>query len=135
MSCPNTCYVLTPNQHVGAWKVGFMPEWLMREYLARRGNARFTPEKLRKARCELLGEYPHQINIEGRLLSRWFFAVETQPEVGEAAYDAGAEILYGFFHKVLSEYDWHGLTDLGKQILQCCFDRGSVEDYKSLISF
>ena len=134
VSCPNTCYVLTPNQHVGAWKVGFMPQWLMREYLARRGNAKFTPESLRTARCELLGEYPHQIQIEGRLLSRWFFAVETQPEVGEAAYDAGANMLYEFFHKVLGEYDWDDLTDLGRQILQCCFDRGSVDDYKALIS-
>jgi hypothetical protein len=135
INCPNTCYVLTPNQHVGAWKVGFMPQWLMREYLARRGNARFTPEQLRTSRCALLGEYPHQINIEGRLLSRWFFAVESQPEVGEEAYDYGSEILYQFFHKLLSEYEWDQMAGLGRQILQCCFDRGSVEDYKSLITF
>ena len=135
LSSPNTCYVLTPNQHVGAWRVGFMPQWLMREYLARRGNARFTPEQVRTSRCALLGEYPHQINIEGRLLSRWFFAVDSQPEVGEAAYDRGAEILYEFFHNVIKEYDWDDVTDLGRQILQCCFDRGSVEDYKALIKF
>lgn len=132
-SCPNTCYVLTPNQHVGAWRVGFMPQWLMREYIARRGNARFSPEKLRTSRCTLLGEYPHQINIEGRLFSRWFFAVDTQPEVGEDAYDIGAEILYNFFQKSLMVYEWDTLTDLGKQIFQCFYDRGSVEDFKALM--
>lgn len=135
VSCPHTCYVLTPNQHVGAWKVGFMPQWLMREYLARRGNARFSPETLRNSRCSLLGELPHQIQIEGRLLSRWFFAVDTQPEVGEEAYDKGAENLYDFFHEVLLQYDQQDLTDLGRKIIQCCLDRGSVQDYKGLISF
>ena len=35
----NTRYILTPNQHVGAWKRGFMPQWVAREYLARRGTA------------------------------------------------------------------------------------------------
>ncbi len=133
VTCPQTCYVLTPNQHIGAWKVGFMPQWLMREYLARRGNARFAPETVRASRCALLGEYPHQIQIEGRLLSRWFLAVDTQPEVGEEAYDFGANVLYDFFHKTLMEYEWEALTGLGKDILQCCFDRGSVEDYKALI--
>lgn len=132
---PHTCYVLTPNQHVGAWKVGFMPQWLMREYLARRGNARFSPESLRTSRCALLGEYPHQIQIEGRLISRWFFAVDSQPEVGEEAYDRGADILYDFFHHILRQYDQNDLTDLGKKIIQCCLDRGSVDDYKALISF
>lgn len=132
-SCPNTCYVLTPNQHVGAWRVGFMPQWLMQEYIARRGNARFSPEKLRTARCTLLGEYPHQINIEGRLFSRWFFAVDTQPEVGEDAYDIGAEILYNFFQKSLMVYEWDTLTDLGKQIFQCFYVRGSVDDFKALL--
>ena len=133
--CPHTSYVLTPNQHVGAWKVGFMPQWLMREYLARRGHAHFNPQNLRTSRCALLGEYPHQIQIEGRLLSRWFFAVDTQPEVGEAAYDRGGEILYDFFHQVLHQYDPNDLTDLGRRIIQCCLDRGSVTDYKALISF
>jgi hypothetical protein len=134
-TCPDTSYVLTPNQYVGAWKVGFMPQWLMREYLARRGHARFLPENLRPARCTLLGEYPHQIQIEGRPLSRWFFSVDTQPEVGPEAYDQGANQLYEFFHEILRQYDQEALTPLGRQIIQCCLDRGSLADYKSLIYF
>ncbi|MDY6868737.1 MAG: DUF4914 family protein, partial [Chloroflexota bacterium] len=105
------------------------------EYLARRGHARFEPENLREARCALLGEYPHQIQIEGRLLSRWFFAVDTQPEVGEAAYDQGAEMLFNFFHRILQQYDMEALTPLGREIIQCCLDRGSLADYKALIAF
>lgn len=134
-SSPDTSYVLTPNQHVGAWKVGFMPQWLMREYLARRGHARFLPENVRPARCPLLGEYPHQIQIEGRPLSRWFFAVDSQPEVGPEAYDQGAELLYTFFHEILRQYDQEALTPLGREIIQCCLDRGSLAEYKSLIAF
>jgi hypothetical protein len=132
---PDTIYVLTPNQHVGAWKVGFMPQWLMREYLARRGHARFSPENLRPARCTLLGEYPHQIQLEGRFISRWFFAVDSQPEVGPEAYDQGAEQLYVFFHDILRQYDQDALTPLGRQIIECCLDRGILEDYKTLIQF
>ncbi|MBN2048711.1 MAG: DUF4914 family protein [Anaerolineaceae bacterium] len=130
---PNTRYILTPNQYVGAWKVGFMPQWISREYLARRGSAKFPEDNKRPARCALLGETPHQIQLEGRFLSRWFLQVETQPEVGLEAYDQGAEILYQFFHKVLREYDANELTPLGRQIIDCCLDRGAVDDYRALL--
>ena len=33
--CPKTLNVLIPNQHIGAYKIGFMSEWVAREYLAR----------------------------------------------------------------------------------------------------
>lgn len=112
-----------------------MPQWLMREYLARRGHARFSPENLRTARCTLLGEYPHQIQLEGRLISRWFFAVDSQPEVGPEGYDQGAEQLYAFFHDILRQYDQDALTPLGRKIIECCLDRGSLADYKALIHF
>ncbi len=31
----HTRYILTPNQYVGVWEMGFMPQWLTRDYLAR----------------------------------------------------------------------------------------------------
>jgi hypothetical protein len=40
-----TRHVLFPNQQVGAWKAGFMPQWIIREYLARRGNKPFDGQK------------------------------------------------------------------------------------------
>jgi hypothetical protein len=55
MDTPNTRYTLTPNQHIGTWKVGFKPQLLMREYLTRRGNARLRIDQYQFARCPLLG--------------------------------------------------------------------------------
>lgn len=126
-------HIICPNQHVGAWKVGFMPQWIAREYLARRGTARFRPEQLRPARCPLLGHTLHQLQVEGRLIARWFLQVDTQPEVGEAAYDQGAEILYAFFRKCLADFNDPDLDPLGKMIIDCCLDQGTIEDYEKLI--
>jgi hypothetical protein len=128
-----TGYILTPNQYIGAWKVGFMPQWLTREYLARHGSAKFKPEQLRPSRCSLLGSTLHQMQIEGRLLSRWFLQVETQPEVGVEAYDIGATMLSDFFKQCLQDFLENDLDPLGKTIVECCMDDGKVEDYEVLI--
>lgn len=45
LSTPDTLFTLSPNQHVGAWKTSFSPQWIMREYLARRGSNPFRPER------------------------------------------------------------------------------------------
>lgn len=126
-------HILCPNQHVGAWRVGFMPQWIAREYLARRGVAKFRPEQLRPARCPLLGYAMRQVHVEGRTVGSWFLQVEVQPEVGEEAYDQGAEILRKFFHKCLAEYQDPDLDPLGQQIITCCLDGGKLEDYERLI--
>jgi hypothetical protein len=41
-----TRYILVPNQHIGAYKTGFVPQWLTREFLARRGGVRFRSDHL-----------------------------------------------------------------------------------------
>ena len=128
-----TRHILCPNQYVGAWKVGFMPQWIAREYLARRGSARFKPDQLKPARCPLLGYTPSQLQVEGRPLSNWFLQVETQPEVGEAAYDQGAEMLRRFFLDCLTHFDTPDLAPLGKTIIECCRDGGAIHDYERLI--
>lgn len=128
-----TRHILCPNQHIGAWQVGFMPQWIAREYLARRGSARFKPDQIMPARCALLGYLPRQLLVEGRMISNWFMQVETQPEVGEAAYDAGAAMLREFFRSCLADFDAPELMPLGRRIIQCCLDDGSVQDYESLI--
>ena len=128
-----TRYVLIPNQYIGAWHVGFMPEWIAREYLARRGSSRFRPEQIRPARSSLLGYAMHQLQIEGQQVARWFLQVNTQPEVGDEVYDQGSKMLYEFFYTFLKEFDDPQLDPLGKQIIQCCLDQGSVSDYEGLI--
>ena len=125
--------ILSPNQHIGAWKVGFMPQWIAREYLARRGVARFRPDQLRPARCSLLGYTLRHLHIEGRLIPEELLHVDTQPEVGEAAYDEGAQILSDFFHRCLAEFVSPELLPLGRQIIACCLDDGTVDQYESLI--
>jgi hypothetical protein len=128
-----TRHILVPNQHIGAWKVGFMPEWIAREYLARRGSARFRSDQIRPARCPLLGYTLHQLHVEGSLIARWFLQVNTQPEVGDAAYDRGAEILYEFFRTQLSLFLQDDLDPLGRQIIECCLEGGSAADYETII--
>jgi len=128
-----TRYVLCPNQYVGVWRTGFMPEWIMREYLARRGAARWMPGQIRPARCALLGYALHQFQVEGRFVSRWFLQVNTQPEVGNAGYDAGALQLYDFFDEQVDLYRSEDLDPLGHRIIECFRDRGTVEDYNELI--
>jgi hypothetical protein len=129
----DTRYILCPNQYVGAWQVGFMAQWIAREYLARRGVAQFSPEQIRPARCPLLGYTLHQLHVEGRMIARWFLQVDTQPEVGEAAYDQGADILYQFFRHCLADFYEPELAPLGRQIIECCLEGGTVEDYERLI--
>ncbi|MBN2006711.1 MAG: DUF4914 family protein [Anaerolineae bacterium] len=128
-----TRYILVPSQNIGAWRVGFMPQWVTREFLARRGSAPFKPEQLRATRCPLLGYRLHHLQVEGRMITNYLTKVEIQPELGEEAYDIGAGILYDFFRKCLKEFDSPDLLPLGRQIMECCLDEGSVADYEALI--
>jgi hypothetical protein len=130
---PNVRYTLTPNQHVGAWQVSFMPEWVAREYLGRRGIAKFPRDKLLPARCPLLGYTLQTMQIEGTTLPSWLLRVDEQPEVGCAGYDAGAEILAGFFCHELSAFQLDQLDPLGRRIIECCCDGGSVSDYEAFL--
>ncbi len=128
-----TRFILVPNQHIGAWETGFMPQWMTRDYLARRGVARFQPGQIAPARCPLLGYALQTMRIEGVQISRWFLEVNTQPEVGDEAYDQGAQILQEFFIKCLRQFANQDLSQLGRDIIQCCIDGGSVDDYESLL--
>ncbi len=130
---PRTRFVLTPNQHVGAWRTGFMPQWLAREYMARRGGAKFRSDQLKPARCPLLGYALDSMQIEGLTIPHWFLEVQTQPEVGEAAYDRGASILHEFFVKHLTPYlEESDLHPEGRRIIQCALDGGGVKDFEAL---
>jgi hypothetical protein len=133
LATPKVRYVLCPNQHIGAWRVGFMPQWIMREYLARRGLAKFMPEQVVPSLCPLLGYAMKSLMIEGQTLTSWFLRVETQPEVGEEAYNRGALMLQDFFEKNLRKFLEDDLHPLGRRIIDCCLSDGSLADYCSLI--
>lgn len=133
LDTPKVKYILVPNQHIGAWKVSFMPQWITREYMARRGGAEFDETQVQPCRCPLLGWSPSSIVVEGRPIGSWFFNVENQPEVGQEAYDQGAAILREFFLKELENFKDPDLLPLGKQIIDCCLSNGNIEDYAALI--
>lgn len=91
MKTTKTRNILIPNQHIGSWEVGFMAQWVIREYLARRGMASFKKLNLKPARHPLAGYIPGGIHVEGTAISQKFLDVSNQPQVGAAAYDAGSK--------------------------------------------
>jgi hypothetical protein len=133
-STPAVRYTLTPNQHVGAYKVSFMPQWIAREYLARRGAAKFRPEQLVAARCPVLGYTLESMQVEGTPIHHSFLRVNEQPDVGKTGYDAGANILMDFFHRELKKFLQPKLDPLGHKIIECCMNNGSIEDYEKLLA-
>jgi hypothetical protein len=130
---PRTRYTLVPNQYIGAWKVGFKPQLLMREYLTRRGNAKLRSEQYQIARCPLLGFEFNYITIESEKIPTRLLKVYKQAEVETAGYDAGAEILYDFFRRELQQYLTPELNPTGRRIIETCLEGGTMEDYLELI--
>jgi hypothetical protein len=59
--------------------------------------------------------------------------VDTQPEVGEKAYDEGAQLLTEFFHRELKQFLTPDMDPLGRKIIECCLQGGQLSDYDSLI--
>jgi hypothetical protein len=133
METPKVRYILTPNQHIGCWATSFMPQWIAREYLARRGGAKFSRKQVKPSRCPLLGYTPGTIMVEGRMIGPLFFEVDQQPEVGAAAYDKGAEILEAFFRRELEQFLVKDISPIGRRIIECCLSKGTIEDYESIL--
>jgi len=130
---PSTRYVLIPNQHIGCYKVGFMPQWLMREYLARRGSARFKQDQLAPARLPLLGYCLESLKIDGQFIRKAFLRPETQAEVGLDGYDEGAKQLVDFAKRELEKFDVPELDPLGRKIIESCMNDALLDEYLDII--
>jgi hypothetical protein len=133
LETPKVRYILCPNQHIGVWKTGFMPQWIAREYLARRGGARFSHDLVTPARCPLLGYALRSITVEGQTLPGILLRVETQKEVGPDAYDLGAVMLSNFFHEQLEDFLHPELHPLGREIIEGCLGGCDVTAYEKFI--
>lgn len=129
LQTPRVSYTLTPNQHIGAWKVGFKPQLLMREYLTRRGSLRLREDQYQQARCSLLGYELNYLTIEGAKIPSRFLKVYRQNEVGEAGYDAGAQMLNEFFKREVKKFMTNELNPIGRDIINVCLHDGTLEDY------
>ena len=131
---PATRYVLIPNQHIGAWKVGFNAQWIAREYLARRGGAKFRPHQIEPARCPLLGYAMRSLQVEGVQIAHWFLRTETQPEIGIETYDKGARMLADFFKREIATYlEDADLDPSGQAIIRACLDGADLATYERLM--
>jgi len=129
----NTRYLLIPNQHIGAYEVGFMPQWIAREYIARRGSARIKQEHLVESRCPLLGYSLESLKIDGQYMRKEFLQPELQKDVGPEVYDLGADMLMKFFRSEIEDYNTDELDPLGREIVGAFLDNASLQDYISLM--
>ncbi|HEX4285345.1 MAG TPA: DUF4914 family protein [Terracidiphilus sp.] len=134
VATPETRYVLLPNQHIGAWRVGYMAEWIAREYLARRGSAKFGREQVAEAPFPLLGYIPNQLRVEGSMIPRVFLRVEEQIQGGPEVYEEGARQWREFFARELKPFLIPDLDPLGHRIIEACLDGATQEDYRRLIA-
>jgi hypothetical protein len=130
---PQTRFVLIPNQYIGAYHVGFKPEWIAREYLARRGSAKFPSDKVIESRCPLLGWSLRQIRVNGQVIPKGMLNVYEQLEVGEEGYDAGARILVDFFKEQLQQFRTPELSELGQRIIDLAMDDASLQEYAEIL--
>jgi hypothetical protein len=133
LATPSTRYVLIPNQHIGCYQVGFMPQWISREYIARRGGIRFRPEHLYPARCPLLGFGINNLKVDGQFIYQGLLRPEMQPEVGIEAYDKGAKELTQFFKAELKKFLTPDLHPIGKQIIELCLADADMTKYLEII--
>ena len=131
LSCPRTLNVLIPNQHIGAYNVGFMSEWVSREYLCRH-NGEVKSRHLTPARCPLFGFALLDMKLDGQFIRPTFLRPETQSKLGERGYDAGAKILTDFFKSEIAQFDTEELAPLGREIIRCCLNDGKLDDYLAL---
>lgn len=126
-------YILTPNQHIGAWEVGFMPQWLAREFLVLYGNKPIFKNMLKPAKESLLGYVLKGIELPDVMVPREFVEVDLQPEVGEKAYKAGAKQLRKFFEEELKKYLTPELDPLGKAIIEAFLRGATVEEFEAFM--
>ena len=128
LDTPKTLNVLIPNQYIGAYHVGFMGEWLAREYLARR-NGIVRLKHLVPSRCPIFGYSLDEMKIDGQYIRRTFLRPELQSKLGFEGFDAGAKILTDFIKEQIQQFMTDELDPIGRQILELCLRDAPLEDY------
>lgn len=131
LNTSGTLNILIPNQYIGAYEVGFAGEWLVREYLARRGGT-IGEKHLVPARCPLFGYALDEMIINSQLVPAPLLRPELQSDLGAAAYDLGAQKLTDFFKAELDAYDIAKLDPLGRKIIALFLSNAPVEEYVRL---
>ena len=131
LNAPNTLNILIPNQHIGAYQIGFMGEWLAREYLARR-NGTVRMKHLVPARNPIFGFSLDEMKIDGQYVRRTFLRPELQSKLGYEGYDAGAKILTDFIKEQVQQFMTDDLDPIGRQIIELCLRDAPLEEYLAI---
>ncbi len=132
---PNTKNILIPNQYIGVWQVGFMGEWLTRDYLSNTYNNEYADKILWEdgiiqSKCPLLG---YNITEGINVVPNYLYDVEKQPEVGEEGFAKGSDILSEFFRKEIRKFRRPEMDKDGLKIIQACMDGAGVSEYQDLL--
>ena len=128
---PKTLNILIPNQHIGPYKIGFMAEWIVREYLARR-SCTIMGKHLVESRCPLFGYSLDEMKIDGQFIRLSYLRPELQSRIGEKGYDECAKILTDFFKEELKQFLVPELDPLGRQIIELCLNDAPLSEYLKL---
>ena len=132
LDTPRTRYVLIPNQNIGAYKTGFAPQWVIREFLARWGSAKFRPDQIQESRTPLLGYSLNTLKMNDIQIPPGLLQVNRQVEVGNEGYDKGAKILIDFFKKELKEFLVPDLDPFGEKIIKAFLNDSPLEEFTKL---
>jgi hypothetical protein len=110
------------------------PQWIMREYLARRGSNPFRPEALIPARCPLLGYAMRSVSGRGRR-DPDLVPPHRHPAAGRRGglRRGGRQQLREFFGEQLNQFlrddDLHAA---GRIIIEACIGGATAADYERL---
>ena len=87
---------------------------------------------LTPARCPLFGYALIDMKLDNQYIRQTFLRPETQSKLGIEGYDAGAKILTDFFKEEIQQFLTDELDPLGRDIIRCCLNDGTLEDYLAL---
>ena len=120
-----------PWKYIGIYRIGFASERLSRKYLARHLGT-VKAKHLVPARCPIFCCCLDEMKLDGQYIRPAFLRPETQTRLGEAGCDAGAKILTDFIKEELKQFVCDDLDPLGKKIIDCVMNDGSLDDYLAL---
>ena len=114
----------------GELAVGILQHFLD-EYLKEHAGE-IKAKHLTPARCPLFGYALVDMKLDGQYVRQTFLRPETQSKLGTKGYDAGAKILTYFFKSEIRQYPTQELDELGRSIIECCLNDGTLDDYLKL---
>lgn len=132
-ACPNILFPLVPNQNIGLWHVGFMPEWLfLREYLGRTGGRVQKEHLVTSDHPYLLGWSLKNVVIENWSIPDDLLSIQKQEGITEHIYAQGVEVLYAAMLAHLRTYRIEQLDPKIQEIIKLFEERAPLEEFLAI---